>query len=81
MVEILKEGRDFSHFENRAVWFWGPLFSGCRQSFQGVYLPELEVDLSPPSSAEVKNEWNYVSAPPIFLHGLGRDSVAVFTFY
>jgi hypothetical protein len=28
-----------------------------------------EADNSPPSSAEVKNVWNYTSAPPIY-HGL-----------
>jgi hypothetical protein len=35
----------------------------------GVKRPEREVDHSPPSSAEVKNEWTYTSAPPI-LHGV-----------
>jgi hypothetical protein len=33
---------------------------GC---FLGVKRPELEADLSPPSSSEVKNEWNYTSTP------------------
>jgi hypothetical protein len=31
-----------------------------------------------PSSAEVKNERSYTSAPPISLHGVHRDNV---TFY
>jgi len=36
-----------------------------------------EVNHSPPSSAEVKNEWNCrpTPAPPIYLHSIGRDSV------
>jgi len=29
-----------------------------------------EADNSPPSSAEVKSEWNYTSTPPICLHGI-----------
>jgi len=29
-----------------------------------------EVDHSPPSSAEVKNVWNYTSTPPVHLHGM-----------
>jgi hypothetical protein len=77
MVQILEEGRDFSHFEIRATWHWGPLFNGCRQSFQGVYRPELEVDLFPPSSTEVKNEWNCVSTPPLCFHGMERDRVCL----
>jgi len=34
---------------------------------------ELEIDDSSLCSAEVKNEWNYTSAPRYMLHGLGRD--------
>jgi hypothetical protein len=34
----------------------------------GVKQPEREVDHSPPSSAEVKNAWNYNCIPPIRLH-------------
>jgi len=32
---------------------------------------------SPPSSAEVKNQWNYAPVPPIGLHILDREN---FTF-
>jgi len=32
-----------------------------------------EVDHSPPSSAEFKNEWSYTSTPPIHLHGVVRS--------
>jgi len=41
----------------------------------GVLTPEVkwtvrEVDHSPPSSADVKNEWSYTSTSPIRPHGL-----------
>jgi hypothetical protein len=35
-----------------------------------VKLPGREADHSPPSSAEVKNAWSYISTPPIRLHGV-----------
>jgi len=36
----------------------------------GVKRPGREAHHSPPSSAEVKNAWNYTSTPPIRLHGV-----------
>jgi hypothetical protein len=36
-----------------------------------------EADHSPPSSAEVKNEWSFTSIPP-YVHGMHRDN---FIFY
>jgi hypothetical protein len=36
----------------------------------GVKRPGHEADHSPPSSAEVKNAWNYTSTPPIRLYGV-----------
>ena len=36
----------------------------------------VQVDHLPPSSAEVKIEWSYTSAPPVRLHGVYRYSVA-----
>jgi hypothetical protein len=35
-----------------------------------VKRPGREADRSPPSSAEIKNAWNYTSTPPIRLHGV-----------
>jgi hypothetical protein len=32
--------------------------------------PGREADHSPPSSAEVKNSWSYISAPPVRLHSV-----------
>jgi hypothetical protein len=43
----------------------------------GVKRPGREADHSPPSSAEVKNAWNYTSTPPVRLHDVvvkHRDS-------
>jgi len=40
--------------------------------------PKLDVDLLPVSSAKVKNEWSYTSAPPMCLHGLDRDKYTNF---
>jgi hypothetical protein len=44
-----------------------------RSSFSRVKRPAREVDYWNPSSAEVKNEWIYTSAPPICLHGVNRQ--------
>jgi hypothetical protein len=41
--------------------------NGC---FRGVKRPGHEFDHSPPFSAAMKNEWNYTSAPPIFLRAV-----------
>jgi len=43
-----------------------------------VKQPGQEGDHSPPSSADVKNEWRYTSAPRVRFHGLDRDN---FTFF
>jgi len=39
------------------------LFGAYRGSFPGVKRPRPEVNYSPPSSSEVKNEWIYTSSP------------------
>jgi hypothetical protein len=36
----------------------------------GVKRPGREVDHSPPSSAEIKNEWSYTSFPSLRRHGM-----------
>jgi hypothetical protein len=33
-----------------------------------------EVEHSPPPNAEVKNDWSYTSAPPVYLHGVDRET-------
>jgi hypothetical protein len=39
-----------------------------------------DVNPSPPSRAEVKNEWNYISSAPTDLHGVERSNVT-FTLF
>jgi hypothetical protein len=54
---------------------WGRLsfpFNGYRNSFQGVKRPGREVNLSPPSSAEVRNERSFI--PATRLHGVEREN-------
>ena len=66
---------------NRPDRIWGPisfLFSRYQNSFPRTEQSRREVDYSPPSSAEIKNEWSYASIPPIRLHGVNRDH---FIFY
>jgi hypothetical protein len=46
-----------------------PMGARCGLSM-GVKWPGREANHSPPSSAEVKNAWNYTSIPPIRLHGV-----------
>jgi hypothetical protein len=73
-------GKRFSVLQNFPDQLWGPpklQFNGYQGSFLGVKWPGCEVDHSPPSSAEVKNECNYTSAPPICLHGVGRTTLLV----
>jgi len=40
---------------------------------QRVKHPGCEADISPQSSAEVKNAWTYTSTPPIHLHGVALN--------
>ena len=53
-------------------------FSGYRLPFPKVNQLVRDVDHSPPSIAEVKNEWNYSSNPPICLQGVDTDSFRFF---
>jgi hypothetical protein len=45
---------------------------GYRGIFRGKRSGAL-INHSPPSSAEVKNEWSYTSRPSICLHGVDRE--------
>jgi hypothetical protein len=40
-----------------------------------------KVNHSPPSSAEVKNEWSYTSRPPICHHGVDKETYVLTYFY
>ena len=48
---------------------------------RGVKLPGYAGDHSPPSSAEVKNEWSYTPIPPICLQGVDRDNFTFYSFF
>ena len=69
-------GRFFSS-PKRPDRLWGPpslIFSGYRGISSGVKRPECDVDHSPPSSAEVKNEWRCNCSVLICFDGIHRDS-------
>jgi len=55
-----------------AVIVWLPTFFpvGKARGYEGVHATV--------TSSEVKDDWNYASAPPVFLHCLDRDN---FTFH
>jgi len=79
-----RQGLDGPGFQYRQEIF---LFSGKSKPVLGPSLPPMKwvpgsfpgrnVDHSPPSTAEVKNKWNYTSPPPIWVYGVYR---AIFTF-
>jgi len=66
--------RNFSFSMRCPERHWGPhrvLSNGYHGAFSlEVKHAEREADRSPPSSAEVKNEWSYTSIPLICLHGV-----------
>jgi hypothetical protein len=45
---------------------------------QGVNQPMCELNQSPPSSAKIKNEWNYTFTPSVRLLGIDKENL---TFY
>jgi hypothetical protein len=52
---------------------------GTRVLSRGVKRLGCEVNRSPPSNTEVKNEWSYTSVSPLCLHGVDRDKFTFFT--
>lgn len=49
------------------------LFHEYRGSFPVMKRPGRDVDPSPKSSVQVKNEWSYTTTPRIRLHGVDRE--------
>jgi len=49
------------------------LSNAYRSSLPGIKRPRHEVNLSPPFSADVKNEWAHSSTPTICLHDVDKD--------
>jgi len=67
----------FLFFSNMQIGSWVHTAScsiGTTALSLEIKQPKHEADHSPPSSVEVKNEWNYASAPPICLYGTVRDN-------
>jgi hypothetical protein len=52
------------------------LYNGYQGYFPGVKQLECEADSSPPSSAEVKNEWGFASTPP-YLYGMELENKVI----
>jgi len=74
------DSRRFSSSPKHPDQLRGPsslLLDGQYSSFPGVKWQGHEANHSPPSGAEVKNEWSYTSTPSISLYRVVRDN---FTF-
>jgi hypothetical protein len=83
-VQILVAARDIPVLQKRPDWLCDPLsllFNAYRGSFPEEKGPRHEDEHSTASSAEAKNEWSYISAPPLCLHGEDRDNFIVLSFY
>jgi len=68
---------DFSLLPKYPDQLWGPptfLFNRFQGSFLWLSGWHTQVNRSPLSSFEVKNEWSCTSTPPICLHGVDGDN-------
>jgi hypothetical protein len=82
---ICSVGKKFFCSPKCADWLWHPcslLFKGYPTHFMlGVKWAKCECHHVPPSSAEVKNEWNYSSNTAVCLHVVYRDNCTfIFTY-
>jgi hypothetical protein len=60
---------------------WGSrnlLLSGYGASLSGVKRPGRKVNNSPLSSRNDKNEWSYVTTPPLWLYSVNRENFTLF---
>ena len=74
--QILVGARDFSFLQNiHTEAHPASYLMGSRALSQGVKQPRCELIHSPPSSAKVKNEWNYTFTPSICLHAIYRENL------
>jgi hypothetical protein len=69
-------GREFFSSPPHPDHLWGPpsliISNGYRGLFPGSKVIGREADHSPPSSAEVKNEWSYTSTHPYVFVAQGQ---------
>ena len=84
MIQGSNPGRENTFFSplRHTEWLWSALslrLNGHRGSFLWVTWLGCELDHSPPSSAEVKNERKYISSPPIWSHGVDRENFKGYT--
>jgi hypothetical protein len=56
------------------------LVSGYWGSFLRIKWPGYNADHSPPSRAQVKNEWSHTCDPPICFQGVDRDNFTLYMF-
>ena len=74
----------FFCFPTQPYRLWDPsifLYNAYRSSFQGLKRPGREANHQSSSSAEVKNEWSYTSAPPLLLNVVDRKNFTFFIAY
>jgi hypothetical protein len=76
-IRILVVSRDF-FFSKTSIPTLGSTQHPIEWSSR--FFPEIkrsgrEVNHSPLSSAEFKNEWSYTSTPPVYLYGIDRKSL------
>ena len=79
---ILRGARDYSLLQNLQTVSASsqPPSQWVPGSLRGQRRPEREVNHSPPSSAQVKNEWSCTSTLAICLRGLGRQGLTILPF-
>jgi len=88
LVTRLRDGRyGFRIPEGQVIWFFifgTQIGSGAHPASysmgrgvlsRGAKHPGCDFDHSPPCSYEVKNEWRYISSPPMRFHGVGREKL------
>ena len=81
-IRILAAARDFSVLQIVHTVSGTHITSHVKETgaFPQSSVWDHDPEISPPSSVKVKNEWSYISAPPIRLHGLNRDNFIFFYF-
>jgi hypothetical protein len=61
------QGQEIILLSSVSKWLCG------RGSFPGVKQVWHEVDYLFPSNANIRNDWSYISAPCVWLHGVVKD--------